>query len=135
MCSHGKDALLEAQRAMAFVAFRRSGDIKGNRKKIVFRELVKWSGTPRFAAPTRLTMELADLPGHPARRVASRHKKLLEAHRRAAVVEILSNGYRASAHAIELPASLPISACMRKYKHQQVRPELNRQYTLAASRP
>jgi hypothetical protein len=29
---------------------------------------------------TRLAMELADMPGHPARWIASRHKRLLKAH-------------------------------------------------------
>jgi AcrR family transcriptional regulator len=85
-----KDALLEAvletQHAMAFAAFQTFGKhLSGGPEKIVrsfFQELMQWSTKPRFAGSgfTRLAMELADLPGHPARRIASRHKKLLEAH-------------------------------------------------------
>ena len=71
---------------MAFAAFQTFGrNLTGDPEKIVrsfFRELMKWSEKPRFAGSgfTRLAMELADLPGHPARRIASRHKTLLEAH-------------------------------------------------------
>jgi len=41
-----------------------------------------WSDQPRWAESgvTRLVVELADLPGHPARVIARRHKALLEAH-------------------------------------------------------
>jgi AcrR family transcriptional regulator len=84
-----KDALLEAvletQHALAFAAFQTFGrQLSGGPEKIVrsfFQELMQWSMKPRFAGSgfTRLAMELADLPGHPARRIASRHKKLLEA--------------------------------------------------------
>ncbi len=47
----------------------------------LFSELAQWAGKPRWAGAgfTRLTMELADLPGHPARAIASRHKAALEA--------------------------------------------------------
>ena len=39
-----------------------------------------WSDQPRWLGSgfTRLVVELADLPGHPARVVARRHKALLE---------------------------------------------------------
>lgn len=90
-----KDALLEAvletQHALAFSSFQTFGrKLSGNPEDIVrsfFRELRKWSSAPRFAGSgfTRLAMELADLPGHPARRIASKHKKLLEGH----LVEVL----------------------------------------------
>ena len=91
-----KDALLEAvlesQHAMAFASFQTFGrKLGGNPEEVVrsfFRELRKWSSKPRFAGSgfTRLAMELADLPGHPARRIASKHKKLLEGH----LVEVLT---------------------------------------------
>ena len=80
------EAVLEAQHVMAFAAFQTFGrNLNGAPDKIVrnfFLELMKWSEKPRFAGSgfTRLAVELADLPGHPARRIASRHKKLLEAH-------------------------------------------------------
>lgn len=80
------EAVLEAQHALAFAAFQTFGrGLRGSPEEIVrsfFLELKKWSGMPKFAGSgfTRLAMELADLPGHPARRIASRHKRLLEAH-------------------------------------------------------
>lgn len=41
-----------------------------------FSDLVKWSKTPGWTGSgfTRMVMELADLPGHPARDIAKRHK-------------------------------------------------------------
>jgi len=47
----------------------------------LFSELAQWAARPRWAGAgfTRLTMELADLPGHPARAVARRHKAVLQA--------------------------------------------------------
>jgi AcrR family transcriptional regulator len=46
----------------------------------LFRELVVWSSKPKWAGSgfTRLAMELADLPGHPARSIARRHKAAME---------------------------------------------------------
>ena len=48
----------------------------------LFRELVVWSSKPKWAGSgyTRLSMELADLPGHPARLIARRHKSAVEAY-------------------------------------------------------
>ena len=47
---------------------------------VLFSELAKWSAKPGWtgAGFTRLVMELADLPGHPARVIAHRHKTALE---------------------------------------------------------
>lgn len=47
----------------------------------LFSDLVEWSLKPGWtgAGFTRLVMELADLPGHPARAVASRHKLATQA--------------------------------------------------------
>ena len=83
-----KDALLESvledQHEMALAAFQTFGEkLIGSPEDIVrifFRELAKWAKSPRWSGSgfTRLAMELADLPGHPARRIASQHKKLLE---------------------------------------------------------
>lgn len=86
------EAVLEAQHALAFAAFQLFGrKLSGTPENIVrifFQELRKWSSKPRFAGSgfTRLAMELADLPGHPARRIASKHKKLKEVH----LVEVLA---------------------------------------------
>jgi hypothetical protein len=46
----------------------------------MFRDLAVWSDRPRWAGSgfTRLVVELADLPGHPARAIARRHKATLE---------------------------------------------------------
>lgn len=46
----------------------------------LFAELGRWAADPNFegAGYTRLVMELADLPGHPARAVARRHKATVE---------------------------------------------------------
>ena len=46
----------------------------------IFAELVAWAGRPGWSGPgfTRLAMELADLPGHPARKVARHHKASME---------------------------------------------------------
>lgn len=46
----------------------------------LFDKLVDWSATPNWAGSgfTRLAMELADLPGHPARAIAHKHKTALQ---------------------------------------------------------
>lgn len=85
-----KDALLAAvlasQHERSFAAFQTFGiDLAGGPGKIadmLFRELAVWSATPRWAGSgfTRLAIELADLPGHPARSIARRHKTELEDH-------------------------------------------------------
>ena len=85
-----KDALLatvlEAQHQLALAAFRTFGDkLSGRPEAIIdtlFADLAVWSDKPRWAGSgfTRLVIELADLPGHPARTIARRHKAMLEAH-------------------------------------------------------
>jgi AcrR family transcriptional regulator len=46
----------------------------------LFEQLGRWASSPNFegAGYTRLVMELADLPGHPARTVARQHKVVVE---------------------------------------------------------
>src|SRR5262245_29458557 len=79
-------AVLEAQHRLALDAFRTFGDrLSGSVEGIIdglFSELAVWADKPRWAGSgfTRLVIELADLPGHPARLVARRHKSMLEAH-------------------------------------------------------
>ena len=79
-------AVLEAQHLLALAAFRTFGDrLSGSVEAIInglFRELAVWADKPRWAGSgfTRLVIELADLPGHPARLIARRHKSMLEGH-------------------------------------------------------
>ncbi|HET8972400.1 MAG TPA: helix-turn-helix domain-containing protein [Pseudolabrys sp.] len=48
----------------------------------IFTGLTEWASGPRWSASgfTRVAMELADLPGHPARVIAKRHKAHMEKH-------------------------------------------------------
>jgi len=77
-------AVLEAQHRLALDAFKTFGDgLSGSAQAIIdglFRELAVWADKPRWAGSgfTRLVIELADLPGHPARLIAQRHKAMLE---------------------------------------------------------
>src|SRR5215216_6055728 len=83
-----KDSLLatvlETQHRLALAAFRTFGDrLSGDPEAMIdtlFKELAVWSDRPRWAGSgfTRLVIELADLPGHPARLIARRHKAQLE---------------------------------------------------------
>jgi AcrR family transcriptional regulator len=85
-----KDALLasvlEAQHRLALAAFKTFGDrLSGSPEAIIdamFKDLAVWSDKPRWAGSgfTRLVVELADLPGHPARVIARQHKAQLEYH-------------------------------------------------------
>jgi len=76
--------VLDAQHHLALQAFRTFGDqLSGSAEAIaqgMFRELAVWADRPRWAGSgfTRLVIELADLPGHPARLIARRHKAQLE---------------------------------------------------------
>lgn len=97
-----KDALLasvlESQHEQTFAAFQTFGiEISGDPEQLVdalFRELATWSSKPRWAGSgfTRLAMELADLPGHPARSVAKQHKAVLEGY----IAELLTKANVAS---------------------------------------
>jgi AcrR family transcriptional regulator len=84
-----KDALLsgvlQADHELALIAFETySHGLTGSPNQIInslFEELIEWADRPRWAGSgfTRLVIELADLPGHPARTIARRHKAILEA--------------------------------------------------------
>ena len=79
-------AVLESQHRLAFDAFQTFGrKLPGTPAEMIqafFDELSVWSARPRWAGSgfTRLVMELADLPGHPARAIAKRHKAILEGY-------------------------------------------------------
>lgn len=76
--------VLASQHELALEAFRTFGDgLAGSAEVIVqtmFRDLAVWADKPKWAGSgfTRLVIELADLPGHPARLIARRHKAQLE---------------------------------------------------------
>ena len=78
-------AVLELHHELALARIRKYEDrYSGSADEIVdvlFAELAKWSAKPGWtgAGFTRLAMELADLPGHPARAIAHRHKAAMEA--------------------------------------------------------
>jgi AcrR family transcriptional regulator len=48
--------------------------------RTLFEQLENWASKPRWLGSgfTRLTMELADLPGHPVRHAAHQHKSAVE---------------------------------------------------------
>lgn len=77
-------AVLAAQHAEVFASLDPYGvRLSGTPAQIVealFDKLLEWSATPHWAGSgfTRLAMELADLPGHPARKIAHQHKAALE---------------------------------------------------------
>ena len=58
---------------------------------LIFAQLFEWAGKPRWSGSgfTRLVVELADLPGHPARSIARRAKAVTEAW----LAELLAKGH------------------------------------------
>jgi AcrR family transcriptional regulator len=77
-------AVLELHHDLALARIHKHADRYTGRADemltVLFEELARWSTKPRWtgAGFTRLAMELADLPGHPARAVAKRHKAAVE---------------------------------------------------------
>ncbi len=77
-------AVLEHHGALAIERIQRwGGQLHGTVADLtdaLFRELAAWAAKPGWegAGFTRIVMELADLPGHPARAIARRHKAALE---------------------------------------------------------
>jgi AcrR family transcriptional regulator len=78
-------AVLDHQHGEALALIRAwadpSSDSTADFLEVLFERLEAWASQPRWLGSgfTRLTMELADLPGHPARHAASRHKAAVEA--------------------------------------------------------
>jgi AcrR family transcriptional regulator len=77
-------AVLEVQHELTLSriqrwASRASGD-PATMVEVVFAEFARWAKKPAWKGSgfTRVAMELADLPGHPARAAAHRHKAALE---------------------------------------------------------
>lgn len=77
-------AALERQHEIAIATFRTWTDrIQGKPEAMVarmFDELQKWTSQRDFFGSgfTRVVIELAEMPGHPARAIARRHKKMVE---------------------------------------------------------
>ena len=79
-------AMLEMQHELAMAAF--VGMIDRSKRdpeqlvETLFADLAAWSAAKEWGGSgfTRLAVELADLPGHPARRMARQHKAALERH-------------------------------------------------------
>jgi AcrR family transcriptional regulator len=77
-------AVLEFHHEMALARIQRwSARLAGDVEAMIdalFADLADWAARPRWAGAgfTRLVMELADLPGHPARAIARRHKAAVE---------------------------------------------------------
>jgi AcrR family transcriptional regulator len=77
-------SVLEHQHELAMARVRSDGrNLAGSPSDILsarFDDLSKWAATHGWTGSgfTRLAMELAELPGHPARRAARRHKLEVE---------------------------------------------------------
>ncbi|MBM3522215.1 MAG: helix-turn-helix transcriptional regulator [Alphaproteobacteria bacterium] len=77
-------AVLDMQRELAAARIRRwTTALDGSAEALIdrlFAELAVWAARPRWEGSgfTRIVLELADLPGHPARSVARRHKAAIE---------------------------------------------------------
>jgi AcrR family transcriptional regulator len=77
-------AALEVHSELALARIRQWGDkLPADPFEAVdalFEQLGRWASSPGFAGAgyTRLVMELADMPGHPARKIARRHKAVVE---------------------------------------------------------
>jgi len=79
------EEILEAQHRLALTTSRTLSHHAVTADQLVdvlFSEIATWSSNSRWVGSgfTRAVVELADLPGHPARTIAHRHKALLEAH-------------------------------------------------------
>ena len=78
-------AVLERQHELAVLAWDQfSGALIDQPRRLIakmFDDLIEWSAKPHWPGSgfSRVATELADLPGHPARTIASRHKALIEA--------------------------------------------------------
>lgn len=77
-------AAFEHQQELALATFRTWTDRLGGKPEAIvvsmFNELQKWASQRDFFGSgfTRVAIELAEMPGHPARAIARRHKKMLE---------------------------------------------------------
>ena len=79
-------AVLESQHKHMAVGFNELNKVdSSDPQKLIetlFIRLAEWASRPRWTASgfTRVAIELTDLPGHPARRIAQRHKTAMEGY-------------------------------------------------------
>jgi AcrR family transcriptional regulator len=77
-------AVLDHQHLHALTRIQRwgksSAETPADYLATLFEQLENWASKPRWHGSgfTRLTMELADLPGHPVRHAAQQHKSAVE---------------------------------------------------------
>ena len=77
-------AVLDRQHLLVFARFEKwgTGPVRTPGEFLVslFDQIEVWASEPRWLGSgfTRLTMELANLPGHPVRQAAHRHKSAVE---------------------------------------------------------
>lgn len=113
-----KDALLaavmEAQNDLALARVRQIMEGGGSDARAMvhslFTELAKWAASPRWHGSgfTRVAMDLAGQPGHPARKIARRHKAAVEA----LLTERLKACRIAEAHAAARQIMLLTEGCL-----------------------
>jgi len=78
-------AVLEFHHELALAQIHKwTARLTGNINAMIddlFDQLMEWASKPRWSGAgfTRIVVELADLQGHPARAIASRHKSAVEA--------------------------------------------------------
>lgn len=106
-------AVLDAQHELVLARIQRwAKRASGDPARIVdslFEEFAAWAKKPGWQGSgfTRATMELADLPGHPARAAARRHKATIEAW---LAGELARTGIRGS-HDLARQVMLLIEGC------------------------
>ena len=77
-------AVLETQHQHMAIGFSELNKAASNDAtqliETLFLKLAEWAARPRWTASgfTRVAIELTDLPGHPARKIAQRHKTEME---------------------------------------------------------
>ncbi len=79
-------AVLETQRQHMAIGFNELNKVASNDAtkliETLFNKLAEWASRPRWTASgfTRVAIELTDLPGHPARKIAQKHKIEMEGY-------------------------------------------------------
>lgn len=91
----------------------------------VFEELEAWCRQRKFAGAgfTRIVLELADLPGHPVRRVAEAHKSRIEA----VLADALGSTRLSRALMIILEGTMILTLTTRRFDHLAVGRSLARE--------
>jgi len=106
-------AVLEDQHELMLERLRRwakPGADPSAMVELLFAELKQWAMQPGWLGSgfSRATMELADLPGHPARTAARRHKVAVEGF----LCEQFARGELSGAHVLARQIMLLIEGCM-----------------------